>query len=185
MMFRIHSLLLIQLVFICLASSCAQKESVQAPHSSNRGTIVIESIPFVKQKDKFCGPASMASVMQFYGQNIDQDEIAQEIYIPELNGALISDMENFAIDNGYGTQTTNGSIKLLKSQIDNGLPVILLVDKGKWKVSSPHYYVAYGYSQENKTVLVHTGYKSGQEIGFDTLDSEWEKMNRLMLVIQK
>ncbi|MEE9238879.1 MAG: C39 family peptidase, partial [Thermodesulfobacteriota bacterium] len=92
--------------------------------------VVVENVPFVKQKDKFCGPAAMASVMQFYGQNIDQDEIGQEVYIPELNGALISDMENFARENGYSVETTNGDIESLKLHIDDQQPIILLVEKG-------------------------------------------------------
>jgi ABC-type bacteriocin/lantibiotic exporter with double-glycine peptidase domain len=147
--------------------------------------VVVENVPFVKQKDKFCGPAAMASVMQFYGRNIDQDEIAKEVYVPELNGALISDMENFAGENGYSTEVTNGDIESLKSLIDNQLPVIILVDKGKWKVSVPHYYVAYGYNDEKRVILLHTGFESAQEISFDKLDNQWKKMNRLMLVIKK
>jgi len=184
-MFRIYSLLLIQLVSIFLITSCAQKESTHELSANEYDAVVVRNVPFVKQKDKFCGPASMASVLQFYGQNIDQDEIAREVYIPELNGALISDMENFARENGYSTETTNGDIESIKSLIDDQLPVILLVDKGKWKVSVPHYYVAYGYNDEKKTILLHTGFESEQEISFDKLEGEWKKMNRLMLVIKK
>ncbi len=184
-MFRIYSLLLIQLASTFLITGCAQKEPTHELSASEDDTVIVGTVPFVKQKDKFCGPASMASVMQFYGQNIDQDEIAREVYIPELNGALISDMENFASENGYSTETTNGNIESLKSLIDDGLPVILLVDKGKWKVSVPHYYVAYGYNDEKSAILLHTGFKSEQEISFDKLDTEWKKMNRLMLVIKK
>jgi len=184
-MFRIYFLLLIPLASIFFITSCAQKESVPEFAENEYDLVVVENVPFVKQKDKFCGPAAMASVMQFYGQNINQDEIAQEIYIPELNGALISDMENFAGENGYSTQTTNGDIESLKSLIDNKQPVILLVDKGKWKVSVPHYYIAYGYNDEKRTILLHTGFESAQEISFDKLDDEWEKMNKLMLVIRK
>jgi len=184
-MFRIYFLLLIPLASIFVITSCAQKESTQELSANEYDIVVIENVPFVKQKDKFCGPAAMAAVMQFYGQNINQDEIAQEIYIPELNGALISDMENFAGQNGYSTQTTNGDIESLKSLIDNKQPVILLVDKGKWKVSVPHYYVAYGYNDEKRTILLHTGFESAHEINFVKLNDEWEKMNKLMLVIKK
>jgi len=162
---------------------CAHNQPSSQTVSDNDNVVIVENVPFVRQNDKFCGPAAMASVMQFYGQNIDQDEIAEEIYIPQLNGALISDMENFAGDSGYTVKSTNGSIELLKSNLDNKQPVILLVDKGKWRVSIPHYYVAYGYNDEKETVLLHTGDKRDQEINFDKLDQEWKKMNRLMLVI--
>lgn len=159
--------LLVNLVLGCDSNQLSSQIS-----SDNDNTVIVENVPFVKQKDKFCGPASMASVMQFYGEDIGQDEIAEEIYIPELNGALISDMENYARDNGYSVESVNGNIEMLKSNLDENNPVILLVDKGKWKVSVPHYYVAYGYNDLNRTVIIHTGYKQNQEISYEKLDQE-------------
>jgi len=184
-MFRIYLLLLLLLVSTSFITGCTQKESVPKFATNENNLVIVENVPFVEQKDKFCGPAAMASLMQFYGQTIDQDEIAKEVYIPELNGALISDMENFARENGYSVESSNGNVKALKSLIDNQQPVILLVDKGKWKVSVPHYYVVYGYNDEKETILLHSGFENDQEISFHKLDNEWKKMNRLMLVIKK
>lgn len=166
-----------------LMYGCAQNKPAPQLSNDKDNLVIVENVPFVKQKDKFCGPASMASVFQFYGQDIDQDEIAEEIYIPELSGALISDMENYARQHGYKVESVNGSIETLKDHINKNNPAILLVDKGKWKVSVPHYYVAYGYNDEKRTIVLHTGYKEGQEISYDKLDSEWGKMNNLMLVV--
>ena len=149
------------------------------------GRVIIDGVPFVKQKDKYCGPAAMASVMQFYGRGVGQDEIADAVYTPGLDGALISDMENYARAEGYRTEAVNGSEESLTALIDEGVPAILLVDRGKWKVSVPHYYVVYGYDAAKGTFILHTGDKGGQEITFDKLDGEWKKMNRLTLVIRK
>jgi len=167
-------------VVILALPGCVQKEITSVPHSQS---VIIEDVPFVKQRDKYCGPSAMASVLQFYGMDINQDEIAEDIYIPELNGALISDMENCASAKGYRVHTSNGDIEELKTIIDNGIPVILLVDKGKWKISVPHYYVAYGYNDEKETIILHTGDKKHQEISYAKLNQEWERMNNLMLVV--
>ncbi|MEQ9619401.1 MAG: C39 family peptidase [Deltaproteobacteria bacterium] len=168
-----------------LWAGCTQKQQGQDEFRPERDITVIEGVPFVKQKDNFCGPASMASVIQFYGDDVSQEEVSEEIYIPKLEGALISDMENYARDRGYKVKAVNGSIEGIKSAIDSGKPVIMLVDRGMWKVSVPHYYVAYGYSENGETVILHTGDEGGREMGFDKLDRQWEKMNRLMLVISK
>ena len=166
-----------------LISGCTHNQPSSQISSDNGNAVIVENVPFVKQKDKFCGPASMASVLQFYGEVIDQGEIAEVIYIPQLNGALISDMENYARNNGYNVESTNGSIEILKDNLKKKTPVILLVDKGKWKVSLPHYYVAYGYNDEKKTIILHTGDKEDQEISYDKLVEEWSRMNNLMLVV--
>jgi ABC-type bacteriocin/lantibiotic exporter with double-glycine peptidase domain len=139
----------------------------------------------VKQKDDFCGPAAMASVMRFYGRDITQEEIAKEVYTPKLRGALISDMEYFAREMGYRAETKNGDLNTLISLINEGVPPIVLVDRGKWVISVPHYYVLYGYNKNRNTFLLHTGFKSAEEMSFSELDKEWKKMNRLVLIIRK
>lgn len=168
---------------LCLISAyaCGHKETDPGPTSS---IYTIENVPFVKQKDEFCGPAAMATVTAHYGKPVSQQEAAETVYTPALSGALISDMENYARDRGFTAATENGSLDSLKTLIDQGRPVILLVDKGKWRVSVPHYYVAYGYVNGGESFIVHTGYNEGVEIDSQKLDNEWERMNRLMLVIE-
>lgn len=176
---------IVGLILIALLTGCTPKDVKETGFSADKGTIAVKGVPFIKQKDNFCGPAAMASLMQFYGQNISQEEVAEKVYTPKLEGALISDMENFAREQGYNVEVSEGNIGRLTSLIDEGTPVITLVDKGVWKVSVPHYYVVYGYNAGNETFLLHTGNECCVEMEFDKLDGEWERMNRLMLVIRK
>ncbi|MGB7293720.1 MAG: C39 family peptidase [Thermodesulfobacteriota bacterium] len=177
--------LLLALTSVVLLSSCSKKNINSENISSINNAKIIRNVPFVRQRDKFCGPAAMASVMNFYGQNVSQDEIAKEVYSPELKGALISDMENFAREMGYNASTVNGDENTLISLVDEGIPSIILVDLGIWVVSVPHYYVVYGYNESKETFIINTGFTSSKEINFKDLDKEWEKMNRLMLIVRK
>jgi ABC-type bacteriocin/lantibiotic exporter with double-glycine peptidase domain len=184
MLFK-NYILLLALTCVSLLSSCSKEAINSEDLSSINNTKIIKNVPFVKQKDKFCGPAAMASVMNFYGQDVSQDQIAKEVYSPELKGALISDMENFAREMGYNASTVNGDENTLVSLVDEGIPSIILVDLGIWVVSVPHYYVVYGYNRSNETFIINTGFTSNKEINFKDLDKEWEKMNRLMLIVRK
>jgi ABC-type bacteriocin/lantibiotic exporter with double-glycine peptidase domain len=180
------TVLIITLLTIAVSiSGCAQKNTEYVGGPEVKNGKVIEGVPFVKQKDDFCGPAAIASVLEFYGDDVSQDDIAAAVYTPKLKGALISDMENFARDRGYQAETINGSIDKLEETIDEGIPVIVLVDNGVWRVSVPHYYVVYGFDEDEQAFILHTGDEGDREISFDKLDGEWEKMNRLMLVIRK
>lgn len=182
-MLKIVALFTAAAVIAIAAAGVLESRAVGSP--AEPGRKVIDGVPFIKQKDKYCGPAAMASVVQFYGNEIGQDEIAEAVFTPGLDGALISDMENYAKAQGYRTEAVNGSEESLTSLIDEGTPAILLVDRGKWKVSVPHYYVVYGYDAIKETFILHTGEKGGQEIPYDKLDGEWKKMNRLMLILRK
>ncbi len=165
--------------------SCAGRGSTYKNASGSGDERIIENVPFVKQKGSFCGPAAMASVMRFYGRSISQEEIAKAVYTPKLKGALISDMENYAREMGYKAETKNGDLNMLMSIIDEGVPAITLVDIGKWIISQPHYYVVYGYDKSRMVFFLHTGFAGNQEISFSSLDKEWKKMDRLVLIIRK
>jgi ABC-type bacteriocin/lantibiotic exporter with double-glycine peptidase domain len=173
------------LVPVFLFVGCSQRLPLDKTLAASNEAKIIENVPFVKQKDRFCGPAAMVSVMRFYGRNISQEEVAKEVYTPKLGGALISDMEYFAREMGYKAETKNGDLNAVISVINEGIPLILIVDLGKWVVSVPHYYVVYGYNKNRNTFLLHSGFKKNLEMSFSELDKEWEKMNRLMLVVRK
>lgn len=184
-MHRTRSPILVLLIACLVLPGCSDKRTAPAENRAPATAKIINGVPFVKQKDRFCGPAAMASVLEYYGDDITQDEVAEKVYTPKLEGALISDMENFARDKGYRAVVLSGDISTLEKEIDDGVPVILLVDKGNWVVSIPHYYVVYGYDAENRVFIANTGDMEGEAIPFERLDSEWEKMNRLMLIVMK
>ena len=184
-MHRIRIHILILLIAYLIIPGCAGKSTAPVENRASESAKVIDGVPFVKQKDRFCGPAAMASVLEYYGDDITQEEVAEKVYTPKLEGALISDMENFARERGFRTEVVNGDMNALENEIDAGVPVILLVDRGKWIVSVPHYYVVYGYDLEKGVVIVNTGDDSGVAMPFNRLEGEWEKMNRLMLIVKK
>ena len=162
-------------------SSCTKTE-INNSSSVSPGA-VIPNVPFVKQKYRLCGPAALTSVFRYYGRDADQDEIAENVYTPELKGSLISDMKHYAEENGFVAVTNNGDLEAVTILIDENKPVILLVDKGKLGLNVQHYYVVFGYNPGKNLFLVHDGKKNGSEISYSKLDKEWKRMNRLMLVI--
>lgn len=138
-------------------------------------------VPFVKQQDHFCGPASLSAVLNFYNLNLSQETIAKSVYHPKLKGALITDLEKYARSMGFRAQTRQGSLYELKSLIDRGIPPIILVELGRFSVSNPHYMVVVGYEEE--AFIIHTGYEERKRIQATELDRIWSKMGRVMLVV--
>ena len=140
-------------------------------------------VPFVKQKDDFCGPASLSSVLEYYDVKVSQEDIAKVVYSPKLKGALITDLENYAKSLGFKTTLFKGSLEDLKKYLDQNVPVIILVDLGFLWVSKPHYLVVVGYDEEN--FYVHTGFESKKRVPYEELYKKWQKMGSVGLVIYK
>ena len=140
-------------------------------------------VPFVKQRSKFCGPAALSSVFRYYGLEISQDEVGKKVYIPKLKGALISDLENFAKSKGFKTVSGQGDANKIKSFIDQGIPVIVLVDLGFWIISKPHYLVIVGYNE--KGFIVHTGYEKNKLIPYKEFEKIWKKSGKVFLSVYR
>jgi ABC-type bacteriocin/lantibiotic exporter with double-glycine peptidase domain len=140
-------------------------------------------VPFVKQRTDFCGPASLSSVMAYFGDKVDQDEIASFVYNPKLKGALITDLQNFAKERGFQTILKSSNIEEIKSFIDQKKPVIALIDLGFWVISKPHYVVIVGYNQDG--FLLNTGYKEKEFMSYRDFQEKWEKMGKVILVVYK
>jgi len=78
----------------------------------------IEGVPFVRQQSARCGPASLSSVLSYYGAEIDPGAIASATYDERLGGSLITDLENFAKKRGFKTESGQGDIEKIKDLID-------------------------------------------------------------------
>ncbi len=137
----------------------------------------------MKQRDHFCGPASLSSVFGYYGLSVDQDTIAKEVYTPKLRASLITDLENYAKKMGFKTELFRGNGKELKEYLIRGIPVIVLVDLGMLFASVPHYLVLVGFDE--KGFYAHTGYEPKKFYSFEELDRIWRKMGRVGLAIYR
>lgn len=151
--------------------------------ASNALALEIEGVPFIKQDSRFCGPASLASVMTYYGTPTDQKAVAGAVYSEKLQGALITDLERYAREAGFETKSGRGTPEGLKTEIDRGRPVIVLVDLGLWVVSKPHYLLVFGYDGEG--FKAHDGYTPGNRFPYARFVEIWEKMGSVYLLVYR
>jgi len=143
----------------------------------------IEGVPFVKQDRQQCGPASLASVLSFYGLSIQPDSIGEAVYDKRIKGSLITDLENFARRSGFRTESGQATVEKLKGFLDQKKPVIVLIDLGFWLASRPHYMVLFGYTE--KGFIAHDGETASKMYDFSGFRKKWEKMGNTYLLVYK
>jgi ABC-type bacteriocin/lantibiotic exporter with double-glycine peptidase domain len=144
---------------------------------------IVPGVPFVMQDSQYCGPASLSSVLSHYGDPLDQKTIGKAVYSPKLQGALITDLENFARGRGFQAKIGRGSRDQIQKFLLAGKPVIVLVDLGFWVISKPHYLVVYGYNEQG--FLAHNGFEADQLYLFETFEGIWEKAGKSFLVVYR
>ena len=143
----------------------------------------IDGVPFVLQKSQYCGPASLSSVLAYYGEDVDQDTIGKSVYHPRLQGSLITDLEDYARKRGFQAKTGIGTVDEIRGFILSDRPVIVLVDLGFWVISKPHYLVVYGFKEDG--FLAHNGFEKAQWYRSGEFEKIWGRAGNSFLLIHR
>jgi len=168
------------LLFACLVSSCstgANELSITRPSQ----TVTIEEVPFFPQLDYQCGPASLAGVLGYYGDDVGPDEIAEAIYRERIRGTVSLDMVLYARKRGFASKWYQGNTDDIIGAVDRGNPVIVMIDLGFSLARVYHYMVITGYSF--KGVIANTGTTPQKLIPWERFMSQWEKTHNWTLMI--
>ena len=134
---------------------------------------VIREVPFHPQEAYQCGPASLAGVLNYWGLEASPEEIATEIYSKSAKGTLNIDMGSYVERRGLKARQYRGSFEDIKSKIDSGTPLIVLVDEGFFVYQKNHFMVVIGYQEEG--LLVNSGREQRKSIPVKGFLRSWER----------
>jgi predicted double-glycine peptidase len=174
------------ILFLCALLSlngCATAQDTAA-----QGRITRIEVPFFPQEDFQCGPAALATVLNYwYGKagmakGLTPEEIVAEIYSPSARGVLGIDLELYARKEGFQTQQVAGTVDALKSSVDKGIPAVVLVDYGFSVYQRNHFMVVKGYT--DSALLVNSGRRENELIANGDLLKVWKKTGYWMLLVK-
>lgn len=162
--------------FVLLCGCAANAGNIQSNIVRNPAAyFYIKDVPFFPQERYHCGPSSLASIMNFYGASVSEEDIAKEIYNPALNGALSMDMLIYARKKGFDAAYYKGSMADLKRQISAGRPVIVFLDFGYDFYPVRHYMPAIGYNDEAGYLIANSGKEKDKNFSYKEIEAAWER----------
>jgi hypothetical protein len=143
----------------------------------------LSEVPFFAQEDHYCGPAALASVLDFYGKELSQEEIAESIYIPQVKGTLNLDLLLYARKQGFEAEILNCDLERLKQEISGGHPLIVFLNLGGSLYPIRHYAVVVGYDDTQQVIVIHSGKRKNQLISYKKFQNAWKKTGYWCLLI--
>lgn len=176
--FILHPYPFILIVVVLLLHSCATINEI--PEA--RYTYIIENVPFYPQETYQCGPASLAGVLNYWGVNVNPEDIAKEIFSESAKGTLNIDMVLYAQGKGLDVTQYKGNMEDLKKNIESGYPVIVLVDYGFYLYQVNHFMVVVGYNEHG--VTVNSGKDKNKFIPRENFVKTWERTKYWTLLIK-
>ena len=116
----------------------------------------VADVPLIKQEDYYCGPASLAMVLQWAGMDVTQAEIAAQAFSPGATGTYLADMVGTARRRGQLAVPISSLADLL-GEIAADHPVIIFQNLGLSWAPTWHYAVAVGYDLKDDQIFLNSG----------------------------
>jgi len=157
-------------------------EAIRADLAAGPGHY-IERVPFIPQEEYYCGPASLAMVLRYWGVEADQDEIASELFLKSIRGTLNFDLEFYARRRGLHARSFQGTLEGVKAELRRNRPLIVFQDLGLGPYSVPHFAVLIGYDDRREVVVLHSGTTANRVLPYGEFLRTWDRRQRWTLLI--
>jgi ABC-type bacteriocin/lantibiotic exporter with double-glycine peptidase domain len=145
----------------------------------------LPGVPFIPQRDNYCGPASLAMVLRYWGDTVDQDRIGADLYLPSAKGTLNLELEFYARRRGFRAEGFQGTLRQVKAEIDAGHPVIVFQDQGIGPLAFPHFLVVIGYDDTRELIIAHSGVTENRLIPYREFLWTWGRGGSWTLRIRR
>ncbi len=173
----IKVLLLLSLFnIIGCASIVAHSPSNQKRIDNLPPSAQVQNVPFISQKKDFCGPSTLAMVMQFYGKDVSAEQLSKLLFVQSASGTFQQDMISAARLNQFITIPIENYADLFQ-EISSGNPVIVFRNLGFDWVPLWHYSVITGYDKQQQTITMHSGADKDSTMKLVDFDNSWERAN--------
>jgi len=181
-------LLLIILLGVITGCTAPTLQSVVAGITSGQDSKahLIKGVPVLTQGDKLCGPAALATVMNYYGNPVTQKQVAASIFTEKAQGTFTLDMLLYAKDaEGLAATHYSGDLNDIRRRVRDGNPLILFLKSGIGRFPKGHYVVVTGFSDTYKVVILHDGGSKPVIMSYNTLLASWRKTAYSTLLVTR
>ena len=175
-------------LFIALCSALFISGCVtESFHDSSTAEFVdpveLTEVPFYPQSRYQCGPAALASVLNYSGLNVDKEQLVGDIYLPGRKGSL--QVEMIAAIRRYGRvpYVYQGNLQSILVQLQEKRPSLVLLNLGLKTFPVYHYAVVVGYQSNSDEIILRSGTDPRRLMQRKKFLSSWNRAGSWALVV--
>lgn len=176
--------LLAALLILSGCASTPQSRSIRANMPTFLPPAVeLADTPFYAQTQHQCGPAALATLLQFHGVEITPEELSHEVYIPDRKGSLQIEITAAARRHGMLPYELEPQLLDLFTEVAAGNPVLVLQNLSFEWYPQWHYAVVVGYDTNSHEIILRSGTTRRWVTPFEVFERTWQRADSWALVI--
>ena len=142
----------------------------------------LAQVPFHPQTEYQCGPAALATVLEYAGAARTPQQLVEQVYVPARKGSLQPEMLGATRRAARLPYVLAPSLQDLLREVAAGHPVLVLQNL-RWDLLPQwHYAVVVGYDLEQGEVVLRSGTERRLLMSLDAFDRSWARAERWAFV---
>ncbi len=139
--------------------------------------------PFFPQEEYQCGPAALATVLNYHQLDVTPAELTPQVYLPERKGSLQIELAATARRYGMLVYPLQGNLNDLMTEVAAGNPVLVLQNLAFSWLPKWHYAVVIGYDLARHEVILRSGKQRRWRSKLSAFNNTWSRSANWALVI--
>ena len=142
----------------------------------------LTEVPFFPQEAYQCGPAALAMAVNFAGLARTPQQLTDEVYLPQRQGALQAEMLAATRRAGLIAYPLSPDLPTVLTEVAGGHPVVVLQNQLFDLFPRWHYAVVIGFDRSSGEVILRSGTQKRRVEALRDFDRSWAKAGRWAFV---
>ncbi len=175
----IRHLLCVLMSVLMVACTAPQTRALHQQQSSlkQRQTVELQAVPFFAQDTHQCGPAALATMLQYTKVDILPEQLTAEVYVPQRKGSFSLEMIASARQHGRLAYPLAPNLKAIFTALEAGYPVLVLQNNGLKLYPVWHFAVVVGVDYARQQLILRSGIDKRLVLSFSTFEYTWARAN--------
>lgn len=145
--------------------------------------VELDWVPFFPQEAYQCGPAALATALNWAQRPVTPEQLAAQIYLPARQGSLQLELMAGGRRHGAVPYELKPEMHAVLTEIAAGHPVIVLQNLALTWYPKWHYAVAVGFDIPSGDIVLRSGGERRHVLALSTFERTWRRAGYWALVV--
>jgi len=172
---------------LLLLSGCASQlqatKLLKSPAPDIPPAVELGQVPFFPQKRYQCGPAALATVLNWSGVAATPAQLVDEVYLPQRHGSLQVEMTAATRRHQRLPYLLAQDLHAVLEEVRSGHPVLVLLNLGFSWYPVWHYAVVVGFDLPRDHIVMRSGTERRDVVSLELFERTWRRGQRWAMVV--